>query len=92
MKFASTYSIPSVPFNTHPAQPTPDTIMVDGREIKVQKFPEGRADDIDVVGEGELASDLGTGPDAYEARDGMYHGDQKDTMDYVKPFGNRKSW
>lgn len=92
MKFAHTYSIPAIPFNTHPAQPTPGTITVDGREIKVQKFPEGRADDIDVISEMELTSDKSHGPDAYEARDGLYHGEQKDTMDYAKPFGTRKSW
>lgn len=92
MKFAHTCSIPAIPFNTHPVQPTSDTVMVDGREIRVQKFPEGRAADIDVVGEEELTSDKGNGPDVYEARDGLYHGEQKDTMDYAKPFGNRKSW
>jgi hypothetical protein len=93
MKFAHTYSIPATPFNTHAVQPTPDTIMVAGREIRVQKFPEGLAADIDVVCEGELTSDKGNGPDADEwgglNDDYLYEGD---TMNRATPFGNRKSW
>jgi|TARA_R110000824_G_scaffold69297_2_gene178605 hypothetical protein len=62
MKFAHTYSIPSTPFNIHPAQPTPDTILVDGNDLDVKKFPGGRASDIDVVGEMEDFGDKGHGP------------------------------
>jgi len=43
--------------------PTPVTVMVDGRTITVQKFPEGRAEGIDVVSEVEILGDIGHGPD-----------------------------
>tara|TARA_R110000796_G_scaffold125822_3_gene240384 strand:+ start:868 stop:1122 length:255 start_codon:yes stop_codon:yes gene_type:complete len=84
MKFAHTYSIPATPFNANPAQPTPDTIMVDGCAIRVQKFPEGRAEDIYVDSEDYPFGDKGHGPDADELRD--------EGFDYSTPFGNRKWW
>lgn len=91
MQFGSYTSIPATPFNANPNGPTPDTITVNGKVIKVQKFPEGRAEAIDVVNETPIVDDNFHGPDQDEY-DGCYHGEQASSMDYSKPFGTRKTW
>ena len=94
MKFSNHYTIPTTPFHIHPVQPTPATVTYKGQVITVQKFPEADAFGLaaELKADAKLTSDIGHGPDDYEAfdYDGLF--EKTDSMERAKPFGNRKTW